>query len=431
MIRLASIVTALLIAPIASAQDVPFTGVVVEDSVQARAGAGRAYYVVGDLKRGDLVRVEEVIFGWNRIAAPEGVHSYISKAFVDVEGDGRTGTVNTDRTDVKAGSVKGPGESYRAQVVLNKGDTVKVLDEAGSFYKIEPPKGASVFIPPGSVRRADAMEEARAQPKPEPAKPEPAKPQPTPVQPEPAVEELPGLDVVEETPSAEVEQTIVEAVEETPTETAIEVEATEMTEATEAETAVEAAPAPPVGESPEGVSIDVDSEKLQAVEDEIGPMFILPLEDQDLDMMAAAYEQARDDQSLTAADELVINRRLAAIERNRVIKDAVMATATARVESEEREQQSKQPPGPVTYDAVGRLMASSVYNGVNLPRMFRIVNPNGARTIAYVKPGQVDAGIMLGKIVGVVGVTSYDPSTKLNIIDVKRIDVLDTPQDVE
>ena len=108
----------------ALAYEVPFTGLIVDDQVTVRSGAGTAYYEVGKLQRGTVVRVEEVIWGWQKIVCPEGVYSYISKAFVDAKGDGQIGFVNSDGVEVKAGDVRGPGHSLRVQVVLNKADKV-------------------------------------------------------------------------------------------------------------------------------------------------------------------------------------------------------------------------------------------------------------------------------------------------------------------
>ena len=78
-----------------------------------RAGAGRSFYSVGELKKGTPVTVDEVVFGWYKIKPPQGIYSYISRAFVDAYGDGKTGKVNTNRAAVRASSVNGPGESYR------------------------------------------------------------------------------------------------------------------------------------------------------------------------------------------------------------------------------------------------------------------------------------------------------------------------------
>ena len=87
------------------AEDTAFEGVVVEEGVKVRAGAGRTFYIVGSLKKGAKVHVGEVIFGWNKVAAPDGVFSFISKAFVDARGDGSVGKVNRDKAPINAASL--------------------------------------------------------------------------------------------------------------------------------------------------------------------------------------------------------------------------------------------------------------------------------------------------------------------------------------
>ena len=102
----------------AQAQDAPFDGV-AEDRAELRAGAGTSYYLVGELPKGAEVRVEEILYGWSKIAPPAGLYSYISKSYVDAAPDGKTGKVNSDKAPVKAANPKGPGDSFKTQVTLN------------------------------------------------------------------------------------------------------------------------------------------------------------------------------------------------------------------------------------------------------------------------------------------------------------------------
>lgn len=431
---------------VAVAQDVPYTGIVTEDNVQVRAGAGRAYYVVGEVDRGDLVQVEEVIFGWNKIRAPEGVYSYISKAFVDAQGNGQSGTVNADRVEVKAASITGPGESYRGQVVLNRGDTVRIVGEEGSFYKIQPPTEAYVFLPPGSVRRASAMEAAgepapapepapqpapqpQPQPQPEPApapapqpQPEPApvepQPEPAPVeepQPEPAPEPAPEPEpMIEPEPAPEAEP----APEPEPVIVA----------ATQPEQPVETPADGTADAEGEAVETPAVSPALRAVEQEMLPLFSQPLESQPIDEMIAAYENVAANAELPPMDRRIVDVRLQALRYNQDLAAALREIAQAREAAAQIEAEAAADapePGPVSYDAVGKLLASSVYDGRNLPRMYRLVDPASGRTIAYVQPGGPVNARLLGKVVGVVGQSDYDPALKLQVIEVEQINPLE------
>ena len=88
------------------------------------------------------------------IKPPADVYSYISKAFVDAQGDGTTGVVNADGTQFYAASLEGPGESYKVQDTLKRGDKVTIVAEEGSFYKVASPTDAYVFVRPGMIAKA-------------------------------------------------------------------------------------------------------------------------------------------------------------------------------------------------------------------------------------------------------------------------------------
>ncbi len=78
-----------------------------------------------------------------------------------------------------------------------------------------------------------------------------------------------------------------------------------------------------------------------------------------------------------------------------------------------------------SYTAVGRIAASTVYDGTQLPRLYRIQDPATGRTIAYIRPQKkLDLTGMLDQLVGVIGEKAYDGSLRLNIIDPERIDLL-------
>ncbi|MEM0983729.1 MAG: hypothetical protein AAGI17_07260 [Planctomycetota bacterium] len=79
------------------------------------------------------------------------------------------------------------------------------------------------------------------------------------------------------------------------------------------------------------------------------------------------------------------------------------------------------------YEIVGRLVPSALYNGESLPLMYRVVTvgQGAGRTLGYVRPSE--AGLLdslVGRLVGIVGSTSYDESVPLRIIDPTRVDPL-------
>ncbi|MEO0587016.1 MAG: hypothetical protein AAF078_05195 [Planctomycetota bacterium] len=473
----------------ARAQEVPFEAVVVGETTQVRAGAGPAYYLVGSLEPGTRVTVREVYYGWNRVDAPAGVFSFISKVMVDAEGDGSRGRVNMDGAKVKAASIEGAGPSYRNQLSLNIGDVVQIVGEDGSYYKIEPPTGASVYLPPGSVRRAEQVEamspaeapardvqaeaalvaaaiEAEQSPEPavvvvqgdpapaaddgqvaiarevpldggavdltaiDPSQMVPAGNEPseavvvvvTPADPpsEPAeVEPAVTAVVIEADPDVVVIAPVDPEPEAQPEPVAevvvIDVTTIDGAEATEGAATVEAV----------AVETPAESAALRAVEMEQLPKFDLPVEDQPIDEMIAAYLEVGPG-GLSAEDQDLRDFRLAVLEQNRRVAEVLRGVVSARRGLGEMPPPVQGSRTSTDYDAVGRLLASSVYNGASLPLMFRLVEPSSGRTVAYVKPGLIeDSRAMLGRIVGVLGPMRYDPVLKLNVVQLETIEALD------
>ena len=78
------------------------------------------------------------------------------------------------------------------------------------------------------------------------------------------------------------------------------------------------------------------------------------------------------------------------------------------------------------HDIVGRLVPSSIYDGTNLPLMYRIVVEGEAgltRTIGYVRDDStLNVGGLVGSIVGVAGEARYDDALRLRIITPTAID---------
>ncbi len=437
--RFAAFFAALLAAALtltSHAQDAPFIGVVTQGSVEVRSGAGRAYYVVGELAKGDMVRVEKVLFNqtWYQVRVPKGVHSYVSKAFVDAQGDGATGTVNADRTEFKAASLRGPGESYKGQGTFSKGDKVTILAEEGNFYKIVSPEDAFVFIPAGTLREAtkddlEAAEEADpdegttdsgdSTTDPEPVTPvdpvtpdpEPVTPDPEPVTPDP--EPVTPVDPVTPDP---------EPVDPGPV------------------TPADPEPVAPIKGWPEAPNVEVEtparSAELKALEMKVLPYFSLPVDEQPLDKMAGAYQQLAGAEGLPSIDRQIIKVRLRTIERRQEILDTLRRAEAAEQTDHARTVVPDAPDpdeAPAQFTAVGRLMPSTVYDGQSLPLLYRVVDASpSARTLAYVAPNdELNIAAMLNRLVGVVGETTYNRTLKLQVIEIEKAVLLEAEVEEE
>jgi hypothetical protein len=83
------------------------------------------------------------------------------------------------------------------------------------------------------------------------------------------------------------------------------------------------------------------------------------------------------------------------------------------------------------YTLVGRLSASSIYDGKRLPLMYRVQSVGGPapRTMAYLRPDPkqgIDS--KLGQVVGVLGESVMDPTLHINIITPLRVDTLEAAE---
>lgn len=172
---------------------------------------------------------------------------------------------------------------------------------------------------------------------------------------------------------------------------------------------------------------EADSPALQALESQLHNASAMPLEDQPLEQLLGGYQMVALQGDLSPLDRGIAASRIAQLQRN--IPLARDLAEMVRMREQIRSTTLEQPPEaakPEQYAAVGRLLASAVYDGTNLPRLFRLVDPVAGRTLAYLDPGADSWPLrVMGEIVGVVGEAGYDPALKLKIIRIDQIDVLE------
>lgn len=412
----------------------PFVGVINADDVYVRAWASKNYYEIAKLNKGALVEVTEELYGWYIIKAPAGTFSYISQQYVTLDADGKTGTVSGSEVHVRAPSSLGPSRSYKSQLKLDRGAKVTILGSEDGWYKIVPPEGAQAAVfgqyvdkaTPAQIAAATGrpVVEPQAAPHSQPVvEPQPA-PQPQPVvQPQPAPQPLIGVEPVTEPVREPL--IAVEPVTEPAREPLIAVEpvvepapqpATNGEPVVAPEPVVEPAPAPTVG-GPDAAT------RLALLEAQFARESTKPLADQPIEQLTNEYLALQADQTLTEAERILVETRLEMLRTRNELARMQRELDEAR----NRLAQTTAPDGtPVKkYDAVGTLLASTLYTGERLPLLYRLVDPLTGRTIGYVEPGK-DGKIsnMLGRLVGIVGMARYQAGLKLNIIDVRSIDLL-------
>ncbi|MEM7577056.1 MAG: hypothetical protein AAF328_06220 [Planctomycetota bacterium] len=445
----------LLVVPADAQPEPPYTGVISVGSVEARGSAGRVFYPVAELQQGDRVIVEDPdYFTWFRIQAPPTVRAHISQADVEASGDGSRGVVTSDIAQVRVmGLDRTADDSFKTLISLAKGDAVTILDRDDKRFIIEAPQGTTVFLPPGSVEplenqpEFDAEEDTPA-PAPAPAPvvetPEPAlethTPTPEPVTVGTAGEMTPiDAEVQADTPDAGAATADAAATTELPTlvvppplpapspasgetDAPLVGDTPQNADAPDAGDAATAdAPAP----APKPVETLAVNDALRTVELEMLPLFALPVEEQPLDQIEAAYSQVAAEQELTGVDTRIVDNRLAAVSRNRQF-----AAALAQIEQRQSAVPTLEPlaiePGlDEPYAAVGVMSVSTVLSEQG-GKVFRVVDPASRRTIAYVQPAVgVDPALSLGQIVGVRGQRQYDPSLNAQLIVAQQVKVLD------
>jgi hypothetical protein len=438
-----------------------YWAIITDDDVYVRAGAGDSYYPFGRVQQGDFVKIVGRKFDWMRIVttgpAFDDFFGYVrypateSRIF-QVSADGRSGR-SLGRLDVLAPNYNtdnDPAQSWKGILSLGPDARLTILEtmpgENRVVHKVKLPPNAEGWISSRFVERADPQAVAawmarQTAPPDDPRQTPPATDEPDtnaqratdttdrpaeqttlgrdepvvppPTEPaeaadatdEPADDEAATDDDPSAAPAANREQTIEMGGDETPSTTPL---------------ADDAGKAPP---TPAERLADLDEIYNQLRDEPIETAEVLPLRKLYVDLAAEAraeranavarYADARARQ-LELWSELQQQRREIAELRNKLEVTADEAQAFRR---------AAEAGGP--YAGVGRLVASTVYDGQRLPKLFRLQDPGTGRTIAYLRPSdQLKLESMLGRLIGVVGETEYDGGVRLDVIRPARIDQL-------
>jgi len=164
-----------------------------------------------------------------------------------------------------------------------------------------------------------------------------------------------------------------------------------------------------------------------------------PLIDQPVETLLARYQSLRSNDALSEQQAAIVGMRIELLETRRRLKETLVELKRAQTDLEaERDVDAADGEGIATaagedggrgeatdYTAVGRLLASSLYTGERLPKLYRLVDPLTDMTIGYVEPAEDPAlKRMLGRVVGIVGSSRYHAGLKLKLIRIDRIDPL-------
>lgn len=429
--------------------------VVVGDDVAVRSGPSvESFYHFHKVKKGDMVRVVGESNGWAQVKltgpAFADAYGYVkADQRVQMSTDGKSGTV-VAKTDLLAPNLvtKGnPDSSWKPLARLNANDALVVLGTVpgsrDTVYKVKLPAEAEGYINQAFLRPASADELSAYEAKlGKPVSDKPLAPTAT----APKVEDAATPRTTDEvkravndpaTPgtSAPVKPVTNGAAPETPTNgAATQPTATDkpvpaiVSEESDAADGEAPATAPAIEERVqetkklEQVTLsDLEWAHEVASKEPMRSAEFGPLRQRYLEFAArpgtSEYERKY---ATLRADKLSVREKA-----QQTMLELEELKRRNNMEKEDIEAVLTKIQARADYVAVGRLNASSIYDGKRLPLLYRVQDDGTGQTVAYMRPGSsFDLTGMLGQLIGIVGEKSYDGALRLNLIAPDRIDVL-------
>lgn len=414
----------------------PYHVVVSAENVNLRCGAGSVWYAVVSLSPGDVLKVDGVDAGWLRVTYPSGVLAVVKASEATL--DEKRGSVKlTAPSRLLASNPRG-GVFESWQTLLEKElpsgteltyfETLKDASGGVSGYRVVAPEGAKGFVSERFVRAATDVEVASV-------KGAQAPPPVAVASSQPATSEAASGATEQPAASAAPAGTQTTSGGESPATT--EPAATTAAGSAPAEStpvvavepaAVEPPPAPPAPSGPSLKNLDSAYDALKGV----------PTEDAEIEPLIAEYQrflstlpQTQANSGRRAYAQAKIDLLRARGELQSAIRAAAEVEQNARRGSSSIEELRAALAAKPRYTVVGRLSASTVYDGTRLPLMYRILSIENfpGRTLAYITPAEgVELTTKIGSLVGVVGDGNVDAALGVPVLAPKRVDFLATVQ---
>jgi hypothetical protein len=416
----------------------PYWAYVTEGDVLLRSGFRDSveYYPVAKLAQGTLVRVDGESKDWMQVTYPPGTTAFapFDTGLVDVAG--KTFTLTKQSRLSAANMNDGLKGSWRPLLAtplepgtkLTLAEFAPVESNRGKAWKVIAPEQARGFLPTKSVRKANESEIALYQrasghvPNPQ-ATTSPGVGASTTASPEPT---NPSTN----TNTGQLDAPAVVDLRNPNTGTPTPAETNPPPVASQPwPTKNQTRPAPSKASQPRS------KPTIAGLEAAFNAVLKLPIVDGEFNELIAEFERAinelpsdevRTKTALGQRLELLRIRADLQAQRRQIMADqeAVSGDKTIveqRIADFDRARQ---------YVVVGRLSASTIYDGTRLPLMYRVQTVGGTvsgRTLGYVRPQEgVDPERYIGAIVGIVGEANLDPALRLNIVTPTRIDSLDS-----
>lgn len=361
-------------------------GVVDKADATVLSGPSRSAYATGTLTPGTPVEVLSIADGFAQVRSPGCCAAWIPAKQLQMAADGGSATVAEEGAACfAAGLEMKPAECATVVRRLRKGETVTVLATEGAFVRIEPPAGSSAYIQAGMLRAATAAEVAElakaAAPAAAAATPAPAPTGAAPAPPTPAGGTRPAV-----------------------------------------------APAPPVDLKAPASSTPVKPEKREGANDPAlraaetrakEALALSPLPAKVAKNLQAEYQALAQRKDLDNFDGQLAAGRARQFERLANLNEAREKTEAARKagEAAAATPAAEVPPAPLA--ARGRILASGIYNGEQMPALFRVVDAEGL-TIGYLRAEAVPTEFV-GQEAEIEGQSSLDPALQVRLITPSRI----------
>jgi hypothetical protein len=442
-IGLAVLVVALLLGAPARAQMqqvTPYFAVVSGEDVMLRSGGGDLLYPVAKLTKGQLLRVDAEGAGWARVAYPPGTAAFIAAESFQPDATAKGGAISKPNKLKAFNLTTGVRGSWKdlLDTALPAGTKLALVEpeatpdgRGNSYYKVEPPKEARAFVQTGGLQKAtqEQINAAMAASKPGTAALGATPPNGTGVasakdghQVRSLAEPMVPPTVKPGDQQATAPQATAPAPGEPPTNPAAPANPN---------TTAQAPAAPAV--APKAAEIPASPyEKLEAAFEAVRKQ---PADQAEYTELMAEIEKtiaSLDDSPQSGQIKPRLQQRLNYLKLQSDIREQKRKLAEAQGSFKENDELIKKRLEELDkvrqYTIVGRLSASTLYDGQRLPLMYRIQTVGGPnpRTLAYLKPdAKLGIDSKLGQVVGVVGESVVDPSLRLNIITPLRVDALE------
>jgi hypothetical protein len=414
----------------------PYDATITADSALVRAAPStESGYPFGSLRQGATVRVLEEQVGWVAVSlaggAFDGWFGYVQAApGVTLSADGKTVKISS-RAQISAPNAEAnwnPDSSWKAIGFLVAGDEVAVLGESkgqrDTFYKVALNAKATGWINASAISPP-----ASATPASETAPPKVDATTTTNDSPVQAGEKVDAA-----TTSTEATTTDTNPVDPDPTQDATATDAiktdTTKTDATKTNNS---------GAASDAINRERVVERVRRVKfNDIDTVWKRvakePVETAELEQLRERFLALAEDPNTPRSEAIASTRRAEQIAVRIDVQRGLLEIAALRqkanskidgVANLELAMKTRQP-----WDAVGRLNASSIYNGERLPLLYRLQDQGTGQTIAYILPTpEFDLPSMLGLLIGVKGPIRYDDSLRLNTIAPTQIGPL-TARDI-